>query len=183
MNVFILCTGRCGSTTFSRACEHMTNYTVGHETNINRLGAGRVNYPDNHIEVDNRLSWFLGRLEQTYGDTAFYVHLLRERGATVASFEKRAAFGIMAAYREGVYLGLKDNQTAEEVADDYYITVNANIRAFLRDKNNKFTVELEELSKKFATFWRAIGAEGDINEAMMELESHHNASARNEDVI
>lgn len=31
MNVFVLCTGRCGATTFHRACEHIENYSAGHD--------------------------------------------------------------------------------------------------------------------------------------------------------
>jgi hypothetical protein len=32
MHIFILNTGRCGSTTCARACQHMTNYTAAHES-------------------------------------------------------------------------------------------------------------------------------------------------------
>jgi hypothetical protein len=31
-----------------------------------------VAYPDSHIESGNRLSCFLGRLENAFGDWAFY---------------------------------------------------------------------------------------------------------------
>ena len=33
-NVFVLCTGRCGSTTFTQACQHIQNYTASHESKI-----------------------------------------------------------------------------------------------------------------------------------------------------
>lgn len=176
MNVFVLCTGRCGSLTFAKACAHITNYSTGHETNIGKLGLQRTEYPDNHIEVDNRLSWFLGRLDETYGDNAFYVHLVRDKRATAMSFEKRAGFGIMAAYRDGVYLGLSDQHTTREIAEDYYVTVNANIKSFLRDKNRQFTIELENLVEKFSAFWLAIGADGNMNMALSELNTRHNVS-------
>ena len=32
MRVFVLCTGRSGSTTFVRACQHIDNYTASHES-------------------------------------------------------------------------------------------------------------------------------------------------------
>ena len=51
-NVFVLCTGRCGSTSFERACRHATNWTSGHETRSHLLGADRLAYPDRHIEAD-----------------------------------------------------------------------------------------------------------------------------------
>ena len=95
MNVFVLCTGRCGSMTFKRACAHMTNYAVAHESHRHRhnpeLGPAQriANYPENHIEIDNRLSWMLGLLDKEYGDHAFYVHLIRNREETARSFLNR----------------------------------------------------------------------------------------------
>ncbi len=88
-NVFILCTGRCGSSTFIRACKHITNYTASHESRISKGGYNRLQYPAHHIEADNRLSWFLGRLENKYGDDAFYVHLKRNIKDTAASLLRR----------------------------------------------------------------------------------------------
>ncbi|MES9978612.1 MAG: hypothetical protein ABW107_07665, partial [Candidatus Thiodiazotropha sp. 6PLUC5] len=67
MNIFILNSGRCGSTTFIKACEHITNYTTGHETRAHLTGDKRIDYPDNHIEADNRLSWILGRIDNKFG--------------------------------------------------------------------------------------------------------------------
>jgi hypothetical protein len=54
MNIFVTGTGRCGTTTFSKAYSHIKNYTSGHETK-----AGIINrkYPNNHIEVDPHLFW------------------------------------------------------------------------------------------------------------------------------
>lgn len=60
MNVFVLTTGRSGSTTFYKACRHISNYTCGHESNWSLIGKERLNYPENHIEVDNHLVWMLG---------------------------------------------------------------------------------------------------------------------------
>jgi hypothetical protein len=74
MGVFVLCTGRSGSLTYIRACSHITNYTAGHETGSRKLGDDRFSYPDNHIEADNRLSWFPGTLEELYGNNAFQVN-------------------------------------------------------------------------------------------------------------
>lgn len=68
MRVFVLTTGRSGSMTFHRAATYATNHTVGHETNAGRVGPERFAYPDNHIEADNRLAWFLGELDHRYGE-------------------------------------------------------------------------------------------------------------------
>ena len=43
-------TGRCGSTTFARACTHIANFTTAHESQRAPLGDERLNYPVSHIE-------------------------------------------------------------------------------------------------------------------------------------
>jgi hypothetical protein len=177
MNVFILNSGRCGSTTFIQACRHISNYTAGHETRVHLIGAGRLAYPERHIEADNRLSWLLGRLERTYGDRAAYVHLTRDRAASAASFAKRAGFGIMKAYRDGILLEGEPGQSAYDVALDYLDTVDANISQFLAGKSRRMAVRLEHAEADFATFWRWIGAEGDLERALAEWGNRYNASA------
>ena len=135
MNVFILNTGRCGSTTFIKACCHIKNFTCAHESRSGMLGADRFDYPENHIEADNRLSWLLGRLDETYGDNAVYVHLKRNGSDTALSFTKRYSGGIIKAYRgEGILMGLSEESYPMYVALDYCHTVNSNIDLFLKDK-------------------------------------------------
>lgn len=177
MNVFVLNTGRCGSMTFVAACRHITNYSAGHETRVQLLGSERLAYPKNHIEADNRLSWLLGRLDVTYGDDACYVHLGREREAVVASFARRAEFGIMKAYREGILLHEgNDGVSAQEMAQDYIETVEANITQFLANKSRTMRFNLESAKQDFRAFWDLIGARGDLELALDEWDVRHNAS-------
>jgi hypothetical protein len=63
------------------------------------LGEAHFDYPDHHIESDNRLSWLLGRLDRRIVDRAFHVHLTRETRPVGASWAKRAHTGMMNAYR------------------------------------------------------------------------------------
>jgi hypothetical protein len=177
MNVFILNSGRCGSTTFIQACQHITNYSALHESRCGLIGAERLNYPDNHIEADNRLSWFLGRLDQQYGNDAFYVHLRREREAAAESFARRTEFGIMQAYREGIVLGLQGAPTPYEIALDYLDTIEANIELFLKDKEKKMAFQLERAEEEFRRFWQQIAAEGDLVAALATWQTRYNASA------
>lgn len=176
MNIFILNTGRCGSTTFIQACRYISNYSSGHESNISRIGEQRLAYGKNHIEADNRLSWLLGRLDRRYGDDAYYVHLHRNNKQTAHSFAKRTDFGIMKAYREGILLGGEAQQTAHAIARDYIETVEANIALFLRDKNHKMDFSLEHARRDFRVFWKHIQAEGDLESALLEWQVNHNAS-------
>ncbi len=175
MNVFVLSTGRCGSTTFERACSHITNYTAGHESRAGALGAERFRYPERHIESDNRLSWVLGRLDRAYGDRAFYVHLTREEGLVARSWARRAHAGIMSAYRHAILWHCPPQAQAMDVARDYVDTVGENIRLFLRDKRNRMDFRLEYAREDFTEFWRRIGAEGDLQAALAEFDVTHNA--------
>lgn len=176
VNVFILSTGRCGSTTFTKACQHINNYTVLHESKCTELGINRFDYPENHIEADNRLSWFLGRLDQKYGDDAFYVHLSRNLQQTITSFSRRESFGIMKAYKEGILLGGEIEQSAEEIAADYIQTIESNISCFLKDKSNKMLFSLENARTDFEMFWKKIEATGDLEAALGEWGRVYNAS-------
>jgi hypothetical protein len=175
MNIFILNAGRCGSTSFIKACQHITNYSAGHETRINLTGVQRLDYPNHHIEADNRLCWLLGRLDRRFGGEAYYVHLIRNRQASISSFVKRTDFGIIKAYREGILLG-GQGQSPEEIAEDYLTTIDTNIELFLKDKPQKSLFKLEQAQSDFKHFWRQIGAQGDLNKALAEWQIRHNAS-------
>ena len=175
MNVFVLCTGRCGSAPFSKACGHITNFTSGHETRARFIGPERLAYPDNHIEVDSRLAWFLGRLDAKYADTPFYVHLTRDLEATARSFTKRANRGIMAAYRDALVLGRTPSFTPYEMALDYCETVTENIRVFLKGKVH-MEVRLEEAMQSFPIFWERVHASGSLPDALAEFATLHNQS-------
>lgn len=181
MNIFILNTGRCGSTTLIRACQHITNYTAAHESRSTFLADERLNYPTQHIEADNRLTWFLGQLEERYGDDAFYVHLMRDRTATAASYARRwqNPLTIIRAFSRSILMHGNRRITEVEqlqIACDYYDAATANIRFFLRDKSNQLELHLETLVDDFPQFWEAIGATGDLDAALHELTERFNSS-------
>jgi len=174
MNVFVLCTGRCGSTTFARAAEHATNFSVGHESRKRLIGADRFAYPDNHIEVDNRLSWMLGRLDDHYGETARYVHLTREREAVARSFLQRwdRERSIIKAYQGSILAGSRADPL--NICHDYIDTVTSNIGHFLAGKPHVANVAVETGKADFERFWHWIGAEGDFPAALAEWDVRHN---------
>ncbi len=176
MNVFILNSGRCGSTTFIKACQHITNYTAAHESLLSNTGPQRFDYPGNHIEADNRLSWLLGRLDNKYANNAFYVHLTRNNNDVATSFSKRINFGILKAYEQGILMHERHLVPSEDIAKDYIETVESNIKLFLKDKTNKMDISIETVKKDFTQFWNNIGAEGDLEKALEEWDIKHNAS-------
>lgn len=178
MRVFVLCTGRCGSMTFARACRHISNYTSGHETRSRRY-TGRLRYPDQHIEVDNRLSWMLGLLDATYGDDPVYVHLQRDYEAVLDSYKRRtrSATGIVPAFAHGIIQSAEcaDYEQATRLMLD---TVRANINLFLRDKSKVIRLRIEHPHDGFTRMWDMIGADGDPKAALAELGNRHNPRRR-----
>lgn len=178
MNVFILNTGRCGSATFIEACSHISNFSSGHESRSSLLGEDRFDYPINHIEADNRLAWFLGRLDDQFGDEAFYVHLTRNANDTARSFVRRYPRSIVKAYRQAILMGSVERSDPLSVCLDYCDTVNSNIRMFLKDKTHKMEFRLENAKQDFRGFWEMIGAEGDFDAAVAEFAILHNASGQ-----
>lgn len=181
MRVFVLCTGRSGSLSFSRACSHATNFSSGHESLSRRLGADRFNYPDNHIEADNRLSWLLGSLDERFGNDAVYVHLVRNREDTIRSYNRRwiRNGSLIRAYCEGIQqiaLHRLDRDRRLAVVEDFYDRVNENILHFLKDKDNKLTIHIENAREEFPEFWVMIGAEGNLDKALESFEQRHNSS-------
>ncbi len=154
----------------------MTNFSAGHETRVKSLFADRLAYPLNHIEVDNRLSWFLGRLNEKFGKHAYYVHLLRDREATARSFAKRLGLkgGIIGAY-EAAIVGFPKADPLD-VCRDYVDTVTENIRTFLADKPHVMTIRLEDMRSDFHRFWDWIEAIGDLDAALADWNVRPNAS-------
>lgn len=182
MRIFILCTGRSGSSSIIKACEHITNYTASHESLSKEFGNNRFNYPDNHIEADNRLSWNLGHLNKHYGDDSFYVHLKRDRKKTAQSFMKRFYTGsIIDAFCSGIRMVPSEKLSEEErlkACYDYVDTVTINIEHFLSDKSNVMTIHLESIEEDFKEFWSQINAEGEIENALNEFKTNHNSTEK-----
>lgn len=178
MRAFVLCTGRCGSLTLARALGHASNYTVGHESRAH-VTVGRLDYPDQHIEADNRLSWFLGGLGRRF-PAAVWVHLTRDPEQVAASYAERfhVRAGIMPAFASGVLRrGPARPSERLELARLYVDTVAANLEAFLATQDPKRVVRMaiEQPHEPFDELWYLLGAEGNRQAAHAELDKRHNA--------
>jgi len=176
MNVFILSTGRSGSMTFAIACRHISNYSSSHEGRVHILGDKHFDYPNNHIESDSRLNFFLGRLDEEYGDDAIYIHLQRNLNDCVESWSRRhREFDIIKMWGHSVMVRCSDKENYKKVAEDYVKTMNSNIRLFLKDKTKVMDFKLENAKQDFKKFWTFIKAEGDFSMAIKEWDIKHNA--------
>jgi hypothetical protein len=144
---------------------------------VNEYGGKRVDYPPGHIEVDNRLAWFIGRLIKEYGDDALYVHLKRDTDATARSYLKRDKdnVSLLRAFSAGIHMapGVPVNMC---VAVDLVETINENIEFALASRRHVMTVTLENIVEDFGTFWDRIGGEGDKERAIKELNVVTNAT-------
>jgi len=202
VRVFVLTSGRSGSTTFAHACGHMTNLTSAHESLARKRGDARFDYPDDHVEVDNRLSWMLGPLAERFPD-ARYVHLRRDREAVARSFlarwsvhpppwppedaEERERWqqdvrhpraNLASVFANGILTRQRAWPEEErlEVMRFLVDTIDANLRVFLADRPH-VTVDLETVGDDFPAFWRWADAEGDLAAAMAEFGTAHNATS------
>lgn len=183
MRVFVLTTGRSGSTTFARAAGHFDNYTAAHESRwgIPRLSS-RLAYPDQHIEVDNRLSWMLGALEDAWGadSDVRWVHLVREEMACARSFVEWQGRLLEKVWLQGV-LGLRNTKRMhpgdqEVLAADMVRTINRNIEMFLSCREHVQTLHLERASEEWPLFCEWIGATGNLAASQREWSCRYNAS-------
>ena len=174
-NVFVLCTGRCGSVTFANACKHITNYSCGHETRVREMGDARTNFPRNHIEVDNRLIFFDGALERKYGDDAVYVHLRRDPTEVADSYNKRwnMADGLITGWATSIARQTDYGISASQFMVD---TIEENIGQFLSNKTRKLEIWIENIQEGFDEFADLIGAEGDRSAMRATLGDRHNVN-------
>ncbi len=182
MRVFILCTGRCGSLAITEACKHMDNYSASHESLSQYFGKERFNYPDNHIEADNRLVWHLGYLNKYYADKPFYVHLKRNREKTAQSLMKRFyQDSIMDCFCIGIRMTPSEKLSKQQrlqACYDYIDTVTLNIEHFLSDKSKVMAINLETIEEDFGKLWNQIHAEGNFQSAIKEFGKKHNSSKK-----
>ena len=197
MRVFVLHAGRGGSTTFAMAARHFTNFTVAHGSTSGRINASRFEFPDDHIEIDSRLPWFLGSIPED-GPTK-YVHLRQDTEKTAREFADRweadpeapvdltgskfvkmhPGGRILESFAYGVVQRSKPwpVRTRLDIARFYVDTVNDNITEFLRSRD-AMVVDIEDCPQAFLDFASWIGAEGDLGAAVAEFPSkdHGNAS-------
>ena len=169
----------------------MTNYTASHEDKRSVIGKDRFAYPEDHIAVDYRLAWMLGRLDIAYGRRAFYVHLMRKPEDVARSFARMAQIErtsslvvdtfdlpdrlnhMGAPVWAHMHVQAQKALPLDVVAEDMTRSINADIKLFLKDKDY-LTVNLEKIEDDFPEFWGKIGAEGDLDAAMGEWHARHN---------
>ncbi|MEX2475459.1 hypothetical protein [Marinobacter sp.] len=187
MRVFVLTTGRAASKTFANACQLLDGMSVGHETKAGHV-SDRLSFPYNHLEVDNRLVWFLGGIAERYSDDhTFYVYLTRAPKKVAESYLKRwhiKVSGVRAFYH-GIlmYSDKPEVATARQSCRLFVDTINENIRYFLKGRANWCEVRVEHLHNDFFAFMDQAGLEGDREEIAKVLGSVNNANKTKYDKV
>lgn len=200
MRVFGLNCGRSASTTFTRAFEHATNYTAGHESRRGfRSVDERLAYPDWHIESDLTLSFLLGSLAQRFSDTeTLYVHLVRDSEDVARSWAARVpdsepwllwarnelgllikrryriSFGYAIAHQfigNGRKLG---PDGVLQACRSYVRMVNDSIEEFARH-HPTVRLHVEDPDSGLGEIWMRAGVQGDFTAALGEYQTRHNA--------
>lgn len=167
MNVFVVGTGRCGTTTFSEACKFATNFTVAHESN-----AGRpydFDYPPDHIEVDAPLAFWMPTLRLKYPGCKF-VHLWRQREECVRSMVKNDP-EITRWFARMLYHW--PEATPEEGAAALYDVINN-----VATGADVFHLRLKYAADRWREVWDWLGLSGDFDRSREEWSVKHNATDR-----
>ncbi len=182
MRIFVLTTGRAASATFAEAAALIDGMTAGHETHRGMV-EGRLDYPDSHVESDNRLVWFLGSLDRLYDDAdTFYVYLHRDPERVARSYRERwhITVSVVRAFYHAFLMNRDkpDPERALQACRLFVATVEDNIRFFLRHRRNWAEVRVESLEQDFFAFMQQAGLTGDREKISAVLSSIRNVSKR-----
>ncbi len=160
MNIFLLSPGRTATTTFSEAFKKIDGYTSAHQSRNPYLGPARIDYPENHFECDNRLTWFLPRLTNKYGKSGVLVKVTRDRDSIARSYHKRwPGIRIMKAYSQGILRRpLKDNSI--EVCKDYVNNVYEQIDFHAPFWSNFIEIDLHKPEPGMEQLFALLGVDG-----------------------
>jgi hypothetical protein len=175
--VFVLGTGRCGTVTFSHACRHLTNFTVGHETPIPEdLNFGR----QDHIEVSPRLTWVLSLLEYQFAqeDGTFFVQLQRDKQGVCDSWTSRGQ-NRGASHFGRLTWGDQSRPPPDVVNSMCYDSMTWAISQLGERYPHKYMlIRLETVEQQWDEFCTRIGAAGDLDAGRAEFKKKYNATRR-----
>lgn len=164
MRVFVVGTGRCGTSTFYQAAKSIEGYTCGHESEAARIPSWT--FPDNHVEVAAQLVYAIPLVLEKYPDSK-WVHLIREREACVDSLAHQV-WASMAAFAQQWFMCDHPADVVKTAAKFYDMT-NALIPALVPEKQ-LMTIHLETLRRQWPDFCTWIGARyfGDVVDEVFE---------------
>ncbi len=176
MRVFVTGTGRCGTSTFTKACQKLTNYTASHESLVGEDSIGLWQYPDNHIEVAAQLAIAIPILLDKYPGSK-WVHLIRDEKDCIESLSKEVWFSMQIFGFQWFLSRIPSD--SKKLAEAFYKTVNANIAALI--PKDSLTIKISRDSYKptamreqWVELFQFINAKGDFEASLAEWQKIYN---------
>jgi hypothetical protein len=177
-NVFILSSGRTATTAMAKACSHIPGYSADHESRSRLPFAERLNYPEWHIEADNRLLFFLMQLEDTYGDDALYVYLDRSAEEVAESYARRwhLNVSIVRAFTHGIQMIPRVTRDGIRKQCHEFVSYSTDsFGRFLERRQHVVHLDTTRLSEEFSKLCELLEVKTPP-EALQELEKRHNSN-------
>lgn len=171
MNVFVMGTGRCGTTTFAKACNCFKGFTSKHESKVKN---NDLVYPNNHIESDPHLFWHLPNLVSKYPD-ALYIHIIRERDACIRSLSKRPSLYSYAYITE---LSKRKKTDLNKIAERFYDFVTGCLCSFFKGNGHLdyMEIDLPPTKDQWREFHEKIGSPNGYKESLKHWNRRYNRS-------
>jgi len=170
MKAFVFGTGRCGSVAVASAFKFASNYSVSHEAYRPSLA-----FEDWHIAVNPQFRLVMPQLVAKH-PRAWYVWLTRDVDKVIQSYMR---------LDQGRWLDIwwsfnwtirpTDNHLAASIAVDRLVQDCE--RAYRCCPEETRTVwDIDAIKQDFATLWKVIGAQGDLDAALASFDTPINTS-------
>lgn len=175
MRVFVVGTGRSGTSTAYHALQHVAKHTVGHESRAGILL--HHEYPENHIEVSSQLIPEIVQLALQYPN-AKWIWLKRGKSATVRSIATQCP-DAMAAYGFQwfqVVVKKEEPRRSEQllqIAELYYDAMYSLLSSLL--PTDAYCLHIETIKDQWEACWKYHAWEGDFQASLSAWNRHYNA--------
>lgn len=174
-NIFIISPGRTATYAMSKAFSNVSDYTCAHESRVGFFNDQRINYPDNHIELDNRLSFYLPQLTRKYSKkNSLLVIVNRDRNSIAKSYNKRwRKINIMKAFSQGIHMNdLQSNNI--DVCLAYVNYIYETIDYFKPQWDNVLEIEFSDLNFGIEQILKKINKINDLENVLEEMKNKSN---------
>lgn len=173
MRVFVVGTGRCGTSTFFHACLHIRNYGTGHESKRGVNQIGNWSFPDDHIEIASNLTIGLNQLRGKYPE-ALWVRLKRNREDCIKSLAEQSSDAMLDFAHQWWYLDMTEAVDNIEVASQFYDFCEDFYQNCL--PADALFFDLEHIKEHWIMFWNQTKADGDYLASLQEWDRQYNAA-------
>lgn len=167
--VFVVGTGRCGTSTFYQACLHATNYLSRHEAYA--IGDCPPFFFPEHpsIEIGSTLTMFIPRLKRRFPQ-ARWVHLQRERQACCESIARECHEESVGFAKRWLW---KSEINPVRAAEIFYDSVNDLCQSLLPEA---FHLQLETVEQQWLDCWKFMNCVGDFSSSLSVWRRKYNPS-------